>query len=193
MNDEVSSEILEATYRALCEHGYAGLTMQRIADESSLSKGTLHYHFDTKEDLLDAFLDELIDRFESRLATETTDPRARLDAFLDATFAPPQDGGDFPVALMELKAQAPYHDAYRERFVEVDQRMRSEVARAVREGVEAGDFEDADAEEVARFVVTAINGSNVREVALDESPTETLGLIETYLDQQLGYSPEVVA
>src|SRR6056297_3150201 len=121
MDEEVSTEILEATYRALCEHGYADLTMQAIADESSLSKATLHYHFDTKEELLNAFLDDFLDRFEERLASESSDPRTRLDAFFDAVFAPAQDDtGEFPIALVELKAQAPYNDAYRERFVEMD-------------------------------------------------------------------------
>ncbi|WP_135828471.1 TetR/AcrR family transcriptional regulator [Halorussus halobius] len=191
---DASDDLMAATYCALCEHGYAGLTMQRIADESSVSKSALHYHFDTKEELLEAFLDDFLDRFEEQLASESDDPRVRLDALLDAVFGPAQDeNGDFPTALMELKAQAPYHDTYRDRFVEMDDRMREGVATAVRDGVESGDFEPADPETVARFVVTAINGAHAREVALDESPGETAQLVESYLSNRLGYAPEVVA
>ncbi|MFQ3319213.1 MAG: AcrR family transcriptional regulator [Natronomonas sp.] len=33
MVEETRERIMEATYRALCAHGYASLTMQDIADE----------------------------------------------------------------------------------------------------------------------------------------------------------------
>lgn len=34
MADEPATEILDATYRALCEHGYANLTLQDIAADA---------------------------------------------------------------------------------------------------------------------------------------------------------------
>ena len=34
MAEETRERIMDATYRALCTHGYAALTMQDIADES---------------------------------------------------------------------------------------------------------------------------------------------------------------
>ncbi|HET7323460.1 MAG TPA: helix-turn-helix domain-containing protein, partial [Halococcus sp.] len=64
---DTTDELMHATYRALCKHGYANLTMQDIADESTKSKAALHYHYDTKQDLLLAFLSFLYERFEERL------------------------------------------------------------------------------------------------------------------------------
>jgi AcrR family transcriptional regulator len=209
MDSDTKREIIEATGRALCAHGYADLTMQRIARESSLTTAAIHYHFDTKDDLLNAVLDDLLDRFEARLACEAVDPRERLATFLDAVFTPSsatEDGGDdrdtaettdtdtagendFPVALMELKGQAPYHDTFRERFRALDDVMRAVVREAVADGVEAGHFADADPEVVARLVVTAINGAHVRTVALGEDPTATRAVVETVLDRRLGWSP----
>jgi len=194
MNTEGSAEIIAATRRALCEHGYAALTMQRIADESSLSTAAIHYHFDTKRDLLNAFLDELIDRFEGRLESEASDSRERLVAFLDAIFVPTDERDeDFPIALMELKSQAPHQDAYRDRFRQLDRRMREVVETAVRDGIAAGHFADADPDEVARVVVTMINGGHARGIALGEAPDETRRVIESYLELQLGWAPEVPA
>lgn len=190
MNDETRTRIMQATRRVLCEHGNAGLTIQRIADESSLSTAAIHYHFDTKEELLDAFLDHLLDAFEAELACEATDPQERLWTFLEAVF-PDGDADDrLAVALIEIEAQAPYHETYRERLVEMDRRLRDVVAEAVRDGVADGRFEDADPEAVARFVSTAINGAHVRDVALDEDPGRTRDLIEEYLERQLGWRPE---
>ena len=194
MDDETASEIMQATHRALCEYGYAGLTMQRIADESSMSSAAIHYHFDTKKELLDAFLRHLTEQFERRLACAATDPRERLATFLDAVFTPADDhDSDFPIAIMELKAQAPYQTVYRDRFHELDETIRDVVASAVRDGVEAGYFDDADPGDVARVVITIIDGGHTREVALGEDPTETRRVLESYLQQRLGWTPEVVA
>ncbi|MDS0282714.1 TetR/AcrR family transcriptional regulator [Haloarcula onubensis] len=190
MSSESTAEIMAATGRALCEHGYADLTMQRIADESSVTSAAIHYHFDTKEELLNAFLDDLLDRFESRLACEARDPRDRLTDFLDAVFEESSsDHDDFPVALMELKAQAPYHDLFRERFVELDEVVCDVVGTAVRDGIEDGHFDDADPDEVARLVATMINGAHVRSVALGERTDRTRETIEGTLALHLGWTP----
>ncbi|WP_262177109.1 TetR/AcrR family transcriptional regulator [Haloarcula laminariae] len=190
MSSESTAEIIEATGRALCEHGYADLTMQRIAAESSVTSAAIHYHFDTKEELLNAFLDDLLDRFESRLACEARDPRERLNEFLDAVFEEPSsDHDDFPVAMMELKAQAPYHDVFRDRFVELDSVVQDVVATAVRDGIEDGHFDDADPEQVARLVATMMNGAHVRSVALGEETTRTREAIEWTLALYLGWQP----
>ncbi|WP_255195521.1 TetR/AcrR family transcriptional regulator [Halorarius litoreus] len=186
---DASADIMSATYRALCEHGYADLTMQRIADASGRSKAALHYHYDTKEELLNAFLDDMLDQFEARLACESADPAERLGTFLDAVFDPAAEvTGEFPVALLEIKAQAPYHEPYRTRLREMDERMRELLEATVAEGVESGAFADCDPETVARFVVTLINGSHARNVALGEAPEQGRTLVEAYLERTLGVS-----
>ena len=189
METETTDTIIRATGRSLCEYGYADLTMQRIAEASSITTAAIHYHFDTKEELLNAFLDDLVDRFERKLACESDDPRDQLATVLDAVFTPSNADSEFPVALMELKAQAPYHDSYRERFRELDDTLRAVVEEAVDAGIEAGYFAAVNAGEVARFVSTVINGGHLRQVALGEDPEKTRQVIESYLDAQLGWSP----
>ena len=196
MESETRTEIIEATNRALCEHGYADLTMQRIATESSMTTAAIHYHFDTKEELLNAFLDDLIERFERKLRCEASDPRERLNAFLDAVFTPSDPTtDDFSVAIMELKAQAPYHDLFRERFLDLDEVMRGVVAEIVEDGIKASYFEETDPDEVARLVTTILNGAHARTVALGEPSDETRRVLEHTLELHLGWTPgsEVVA
>jgi AcrR family transcriptional regulator len=186
---DAGDEIMEATYRALCEHGYADLTMQRIAAESDKSKAALHYHYDTKEELMQAFLEHVADWFESELGTDAAEPEARVRSAVDAIFSPAQeDRGEYATALLEIKAQAPYDDAFRERLRTLDERLRKTVEEAVRDGIEQGIFEGADPEAVARFVATATNGAHTREVALGEDPGKTRSLVESYLESELGIS-----
>ncbi|WP_135662277.1 TetR/AcrR family transcriptional regulator [Halorhabdus rudnickae] len=195
MESETSDEIIDATNRILCEHGYAGLTIKKIADESSMTTAAIHYHFDTKEELLNAFLDDLIGRFKAELTTEATDPRERFTAFLDAVFTPAHPDADgFPVAIMELKAQAPFQELFRERFLDLDDMMRAVIAEIVADGIDEGDFEESDPDEVARLVTTMTNGAHARKVSLDEPLDEARAVLETTLELHLGWKPgKVVA
>ena len=46
--------LLDLARKMLIEQGYAGLNMDRLAEEAEYSKGTIYQHFSTKEDLLTA-------------------------------------------------------------------------------------------------------------------------------------------
>jgi len=193
MESDTCDEILAATGRALCEHGYAELTMQAVAAESELSTAAIHYHYDTKDGLLEAFLDRLLDSFRERLATDATDPSARMRGFLDAVFEQLDLADGFAISLMELKSRAPFQATYRERFREIDAFVRDEVAAIVADGVDAGQFDAADPATVARHVAALVDAAHVRTVALDEDPAATRDLVESLLATRLDWHPEVVA
>jgi AcrR family transcriptional regulator len=78
--------ILDVTTTLLAEQGYAGTSMRDIADELGVTKAALYYHFESKEHLLDAVLEEVAARFEGALepAEAPYDPERILSASLDA-------------------------------------------------------------------------------------------------------------
>lgn len=53
---------LGAAFHVIAEHGISGATTQLIAVKAGISKPLLHYHFKTKEAVLDAVLDRVLDR-----------------------------------------------------------------------------------------------------------------------------------
>ena len=198
MSDERRAEIMRAVYCALCTHGYADLTMQDIADEAAVSKGALHYHYDTKGELLIAFLEHLYGRYTDRLkaaeAAAGDDPAARLEAIIDAALIPPEraDLREFRTAVLEIKAQAPYEPAYREHLAEFDGFLHERLRAIVADGVDAGRFAArVDPEEVSSFVVTVITGAHTRSVAVDH-PLETVrAQLSAYLERELRAELEV--
>jgi AcrR family transcriptional regulator len=190
-------EILDATWCALCTHGYAELTMQDIADETDKSKAALHYHYDSKRDLLVAFLDHVSERFLTRIreaeAAADDDPTARLSAVLDAALSPPEtaDIEDLQTALLELKAQAPHVPAFRERIRESDQQFRDLLAAIIADGVDDGSFEaDIDPDETAHLVVTMFGGVQLRQVSVGESRQPVRDHIDRYLERHVYRTPE---
>ncbi|AGN01134.1 transcriptional regulator [Salinarchaeum sp. Harcht-Bsk1] len=200
--DDPAADIMGATFRALCDHGYAELTMRDIAEESDRSKAALHYHYDDKEGLLVAFLDHMYDRFTDRVGgygvdgdaalpddVDASDPDERLRAFLSAVLHPPKDSDDvreFRTAMLEIKAQAPYSDAFRERIARFDAFVTETVTELVEAGQEAGIYRDsADPAHVAQFVLVTHDGADARHVIADAPVDCALASLEDYLDGYL--------
>ncbi|GAB6862525.1 TetR/AcrR family transcriptional regulator [Haloplanus litoreus] len=161
--------IMEATYQALRKHGYADLTIQRIADEYGKSTAAVHYYYDTKDELLAAFLDYLLERFvDSIHDVETTDPEERLELLLDELLVKPQENPDLSVALLEMRSQAPYKDAFSKRFEQNDEYIRYMLKAVVNHGIDEGVFNDVDADHITRSLMTIVDGGRTRAVVLDD-------------------------
>jgi AcrR family transcriptional regulator len=166
---ETDEEIMGATYRALREHGYADLTIKRIAAEYGKSTAAVHYHYDTKEELLAAFLDYILNRFVASIReVETTDPEQRLTVLLDRLLVAPQENPDLSVALLEMRSQAPYNEAFAERFRQNDEYVRYLVKAVINHGIDEGVFADVDADRVTRSLMTIVDGARTRSVVFDD-------------------------
>ncbi|MFC7136966.1 TetR/AcrR family transcriptional regulator [Halobaculum litoreum] len=167
---DTRTAFMEATYRALCKHGYADLTMQDIADETDKSKAALHYHFDGKDDLFRSFLAYLHEGFLEEIADHPDGtPVERLVALVRRVLDPVDDEGDrqFNTAFMEIKAQAPYRDGYRQVLRRFDADLHGEVAALVAAAVEAGQYgPDTEPDEIADHVLTYIHGTWTRAAAI---------------------------
>jgi len=194
MDDDPAAEILDATYLALCEHGYADLTIQTIADESDRSKATVHYHYDSKAELLAALLDDLYERYAAKLAAANGEtPRQRLDALLDALLAdePPLDR-EFHAAVLSVTARAPHDDAMRERVAAFDRQLFETLRDVVAAGVDAGEFDDdVDPDAAAERLATAIKGAQLRRFGADRSTERCRDAIDGLVEAQL--QPPAVA
>jgi AcrR family transcriptional regulator len=165
-----TEEIMEATYRALREHGYADLTIKRIAAEYGKSTAAVHYYYETKDDLLAAFLDYLLEQFvDSIHSVETTNPEERLELLLDELLVKPQENPDLSVAMLEMRSQAPYKETFSERFRENDEYIRYMLKAVINHGIDEGVFNDVDAEHVTRSLLTIIDGARTRAVMLDDT------------------------
>lgn len=158
---------MEATYDALCDRGYSELTARAIADRTEKSKSFLFYHYDSIDDLVVDFIDYLLEQFDEWVATIRERPPAeRLMAFVDWFLYGPGDDEQvsFHTAMLELRAQSPYNDRYRERLRAGDRRLRDVVEEILRAGIESGEFRDHDPERTAALLIAALDGARVRQL-----------------------------
>jgi len=184
----VHDAIMAATYRALCKHGYADLTMQSIAEEFEKSKSLIHYHFDTKQELLTAFMEYMLERFEEQVeSAERADPAEQLAALLERFLTGPDEFEEFQTAMLELRSQAPYNEAYRAQFRENDEYVRNLVVSVVERGIETGTFRDVDPERTASFLLAVVDGARTRWIVLGDDRTieDVRGALSDYIEAEL--------
>lgn len=186
---ETADELMEATYTALCKHGYASLRMQDIADESSKSKATLHYHYESKQELLHALLDHLQQSFAERIETlEGETPAEQLVALIE-TYLTPRNGDtqqEFRTAILEIKAQGPYDDQFRDELESFDRMLHDRLEGILEAGQEQGVFrDDVDPDETADFIVTVLSGAQTRHVAVGHPLARTRRTLDAYVTDRL--------
>ena len=69
------------------QEGYAAMTIRRVAEEMGISAGNLTYHFPTKDLLLQAIIEDCLERLEKghdkAASHRTEDPATRMRAYLE--------------------------------------------------------------------------------------------------------------
>lgn len=175
---DTRTQIMRATYHGLCTHGYADLTMQDIADELDKSRSLLHYHYDTKDDLMLAFLEHLIGWVGDRLAeSDTEHPVARLEEYITKFVIDPDEDRrqSFALALLELRLQAVHNEAFRTRLQKHYQGNIEAVAEIIEDGSEAGVFTSVDPYTTGEAIYTALEGARMYQVTLGaDHATQTM-------------------
>jgi AcrR family transcriptional regulator len=65
--EAVKDAILDATDRLLARYGYRKMTVEDIASEARIGKGTIYLHFTSKEEVVLSHVDRIVDRLKARL------------------------------------------------------------------------------------------------------------------------------
>lgn len=83
---DTRARILEVALQAFVERGFASTTLQDVADRLGLTKAALYYHFKSKEELVRAVMqplvDDLLDYADTSRSPEIT-PRELLERYFD--------------------------------------------------------------------------------------------------------------
>src|SRR5204862_31609 len=85
--------LIDATIECLKRYGHEGLSIRTISAQAGVSVGLINHHFPNKDRLIAAayrhFNDELVAGLTAAVERAPDSPRARLRAFLEASFSPP--------------------------------------------------------------------------------------------------------
>ncbi|MET9760680.1 TetR/AcrR family transcriptional regulator [Streptomyces sp. NPDC006372] len=152
---ERREELLAIAAQVFAAQGYNATTVRKIADAAGMLAGSLYYHFDSKESMLDeilsGFLDELWARYDAVLSAGLG-PRETLEALVTESFREIDRHLD-AVAIYQKEAKhlgAQPHFAY---LVESQQKFEKAWLGTLERGVSAKVFRaDLDVRLTYRFV-----------------------------------------
>jgi AcrR family transcriptional regulator len=184
--DETKTAILKATFDALVEHGYADLTIDRIGHHFSKSEGVVFYHYEEKDEILLDLLDYLLERFVQIGVPISNDgcPETQLRTLLNQVIsrASGQQARDYEIVLTELRMRAAQDEEFRELIDKSQDIFRNKVKEITRNGIESGDFREADPDLVADFLTTLVSGEIFEQVTSSTSRS-----IQSEVDNYIEY------
>lgn len=185
---ETRKAIMEATFRALSEHGYTDLRMRDIGAEFEMSRPLIHYHYDGKHDLISSFLEYVIEQYEGSVEVdEDADPWVELDARIDQCLFGPDfdefDHWDRMKVYHELFSQAQHNERHREIFNEHYREIRGSITQVLRNGIEQDIFRDVDAEDMAQLITDVIHAARGRKISLghDDAPEQARRAVNEFV------------
>ncbi len=111
---ETPERLMDVAERLFAEHGYSNVSTRTIAEEANANSAAVHYHFGSKEGLLDAVFRRRLDPLnqervaliEDCLSRSSGAPRAEdvLRAFIEPTLRKPRDEGERHFRLLSGRA-----------------------------------------------------------------------------------------
>ncbi len=163
--EQRKTEIARMAMEVFARKGFEKATIQEIADEGGIGKGTIYQYFKTKEDILTEVSREMFSEMEKALGAallRSTDPIEKIKAIVQATLgvAPRYESGF--IIYMELWRLSLSSHKYRE-FMEIFKdfinNMKMAIAEIVEDGKRKGIFvTGVDSEALAMSFFAALDG-----------------------------------
>ncbi|MFB9278099.1 TetR/AcrR family transcriptional regulator [Cohnella cellulosilytica] len=153
--EERKSEILDAAERLFLSKGYARATINDILGEVGIAKGTFYYHFQSKEEVMDAIVMRYIDAGVEAAAAIAADPAltAHEKIFrIVASGGPEADGKE---QMIEQLHQVRNAEMHQKSLVESILRLTPVLTSVVEQGIEEGAFRTAYPRETVEFLLVS--------------------------------------
>lgn len=154
---ERRNEILDVAERLFCGRGYDQTSTNDILAEIGIARGTLYYHFSSKEDILDAMIDRILDeivRRASQIALDGSIPV--LERMTQTILASNVDTktGDMILEQMHKPQNALMHAKMQERLLK---QLIPLFTKLIEDGISQGLMQTDDPEDTIEMLLLYAN------------------------------------
>ncbi len=163
-------ELMDAAVRIFSEKGIPRTTVSDITESAGVAKGTFYLYFDSKEQLLGALKERLVDEILEHASSQyarvgSEDWWALVDNVIESFVDFMLERRDMVHVLMQEGGHATDSDDV---FIECEAKVDAMFASGIQAGIEAGAFRTSDPEMIAKFFHHAIDGALIHAVLYDE-------------------------
>jgi TetR/AcrR family transcriptional repressor of bet genes len=174
--------LVEATIHEIGRAGTLDVTVSQIARCAGMSSALAHHYFGSKEQIFTAAMGHILSQYgaEVRAAlAQAQTPRGRLDAIIEASFAPKQFKPETVSAWLNFYVQAQKSKDTRRLLNIYHRRLRSNLHHALQP------LAGAEARMLTRGLAAMIDGLYLRQALRGEGgvdPLSAQGAIEVLRD-----------
>jgi AcrR family transcriptional regulator len=156
---EVREAILDATDQLLSRYGYQKMTIDDLAKEVGIGKGSVYLHFTSKEEIVLSHIDRIVEQLKGKLsaiAKSVSPPEERLRKMLKTRVLHRFESVQHYTQNLNdlLSAIRPNFLARRESYFEQEARIFVSV---IEDGQKSENFIDGNALEIAESMILATN------------------------------------
>lgn len=163
--------ILAAAYKVFDAHGYAASTVDQIAAEAGIAKGSVYNYFHSKQDIfMEVFTEQLAgdEADMDRLVAGRGSAVEKLEKYMSLWFTRAgeyQRIGALTLEFWAAAARGGGGGGMGEMFVATYDRWRNRITAIIAQGVESGEFRpEIDPMRAAAFIMAAMDGLTVHAI-----------------------------
>jgi AcrR family transcriptional regulator len=161
----------EAAMRVIARKGMAAATVQDIADEAGVAKGTIYLYFKDRDELVETTFENAITQLHARVDESLLSDapiETRLRESILRVFEFFRENGEF--FRLYISHRVPEGSARQKRHCEIYRRRITRMAEILGQAMERGEIRRADPDRLALFITEGTNAIVIERVMEDAPP-----------------------
>ncbi|MBK7916587.1 MAG: TetR/AcrR family transcriptional regulator [Chloroflexi bacterium] len=167
------NQILQAALKCFVETGYHKTSVDDIASQAGLSKGSIYTHFESKHALLLSLLNQMIQvtNLPGILGAENITDQEKFTAALEGIISYVQSGDfqDYAALLMVAWREAQSDPEIRQTVAGLYAGMRSGFSQLIQQGIESGQIDPIDAHSFASILIAIFDGLMIQALVDEQA------------------------
>lgn len=164
-------QILDMAFSLFIEKGYDNTSISDILSKLDIARGTLYYHFESKEAIMDAIIERsaksIVEEAQSIVLKKELSAYEKIFALFSGTSMKRMSGGDLIIDYLNQPQNALFHEKSNRSVI---QKITPILGDIIKEGVDEGSFTNDFPYESAELILTMIMGfMDVTFEAIDEN------------------------
>jgi AcrR family transcriptional regulator len=172
------ASIQEATMRVIARKGMASATMQEIADEAGVAKGTIYLYFRDRDELVEKTFETAIAQLSDQIDEALDRPGSfeeKLRGVMTAKFAFFSHNREFFRLYLSLRMPegSPERQRRQQRTCRPQYRQRvDKLSSVLTEAIQRGELREVDADRLALFIIEGSTAVILERLTEEASPAE---------------------
>ena len=158
---ERKKEIIGGLYKCLANTGHEQVSVKDIAEAAGVSRGVIHYYFESKKDIMLAVVDDFIEGHETIFRDglkPIEDPWERLRLFISLAVEHTVVDPEASMFFLNMYQMAMTDEDVRAGAVSSYSHFRGVVRKLVEYGISRGEFAKVDTERFAFLLIGCMEG-----------------------------------